>query len=206
MADLAKIVETLVGALPGLAAGGASAITTLLTFARDMKKRLTDLETKLGSAEEPKTGLFHTVWVVEESLKRLKRDVENWEDDPPEWAKRLASRNRSNSSMSLDHLVEVENRIDGKIRTFNERIKGYQDEVDNLTARLKKLEAVLEDDEKPDSGKLITRSEYERDTKSRAEELMKVRESLASATGLLRGVMAALGYLETGEKKEPKGR
>lgn len=178
----------------------------MLAFARDLKKRVAELEAKLGHGEEPKTGIFLALWTVEESLKRLKREVESWEDDPPEWAKRLVSRSRSNSSMSLDHLVEVENRIDGKIRTFNERIKTYQDEIDALAGRLRKLESALEDDEKPDSGKIITRAEYERDSKARAEELLKIRESLASANGLLRGVMAAFGYLDPAEKKEPKGR
>lgn len=203
MADISKYIEPIVS---GILAGGASGVSSVLAFAKDLKKRLTELETKLGQSEEPKTGIFLALWTVEESLKRLKRQIEGWEDDPPEWAKRLVSRSRSNSTMSLDQIVEVENRIDGKIRTFNERIKTYQDNIENLASRLRKLEAALEEDEKPDSGKLITRAEYERDSKVRTEELLKIRESLASANGLLRGVMAAFGYLDPIDKKEHKGR
>lgn len=199
MADLAKIFETLVSGIPGLLAGGASAATTLLAYARDIKKRLTDLETKVGSNEEPRTGLSQTVWAVEESLKRLKRDIENWEDDPPEWAKRLLSRNRSTSQMGLDHMLEVEQRLDQKIRTFNDRIKGYEDELEEVARRVKTLEA----DEQP-HGKLVTRDEYEKDSKTKTEELLKIRESLATANGLLRGVMAAMGYLD--DKKDPRTR
>lgn len=205
MADLAKIVETLVGALPGLAAGGASAVTTLLTFARDMKKRLTDLEVKLGLNEEPRTGLYQSVWVIEESLKRLKRELEGWNDEPPDWAKRMVSKNRSSSQMGLDHMLEVEQRIDQKIQTFNTRIKGYQDELEAVASRLKKLEQGLEEDECPDSGKLITRVEYERDSQHKAEDLLLIRESLATANGLLRGVMAAMGYLDD-KPKDPRTR
>ncbi len=204
MADLSKLIEPIVS---GLLAGATTGVSSVMAFARDMKKRLTDLEVKLGQNEEPRTGIYLALWTVDESLRRLRREVESWEDDPPEWAKRLVNRSRTNSSMSLDHLVEVENRIDGKIRTFNERIKAYQDEIDDLGSRLKKLEGALEDDEKPDSGKLITRAEYERDSRAKAEELLKIRESLASANGLLRGVMAAFSYLDTPEKKEnPRGR
>jgi chromosome segregation ATPase len=197
MADLPKIIETVVS---GLLAGGASAGTTLLAFSRDIKKRLTELESKLGSSEDPKTGLFHSVWVVEEGFKRLKRDVENWEDDPPEWAKRLVSRTRTNSAMGLDHMLEVEQRLDQKIRTFNDRIKGYEDELEEVAKRVKTLEA----DEQPNVGKVVTRDEYEKDSKSKAEELLKIRESLATANGLLRGVMAAMGYLD--DKKDPRTR
>ena len=204
MADLAKIVETLVSGIPGLLAGAGSAATTLLAFARDLKKRLTDLETKVGASEEPRTGLHQSVWAMDEILKRLRRDVANWEDDPPEWAKRLVSKSRSSSTMGLDHMLEVEQRIDQKIRTFNDRIKGYQDELEEVYGRVKKIENAIEEDERPDSGKLITRAEYEKDSRAKAEELLKIRESLATANGLLRGVMAAMGYLD--EKKDPRTR
>jgi len=204
MADLAKIVETLISGIPGLLAGGATAATTLLAFARDLKKRLTDIETRLGSNEEPRTGFSQTLWAADEGLKRLRRDLAAWEDDPPEWAKRLVSKSRSSSTMGVDHMLEVEQRLDQKIRTFNDRIKGYQDELEEVSGRLKKIEHAIEEDEKPDSGKLITRSEYEKDSRSKAEELLRIRESLATANGLLRGVMAAMGYLD--EKKDPRTR
>ena len=106
--------------------------------------------------------------------------------------------------MGVDHMLEVEQRLDQKIRTFNDRIKGYQDELEEVSGRLKKIEHAIEEDEKPDSGKLITRSEYEKDSRSKAEELLRIRESLATANGLLRGVMAAMGYLD--EKKDPRTR
>jgi len=203
MADLSKYIESI---LTGLLAGGASGLSSVMAYARDIKKRLGDLEAKIGQNEEPRTGLFFSVWTVDESLKRVRREFESWEDDPPEWAKRLVSRARSNSSMSIDHLTEVETRIDNKIRTFNERVKEYENEVSVLVGRLKKIETVLDNENAPDSDKLLSRVEYERDSRVKAEELLKIRESLAQTNGLLRGVMAALGYLDPDGKKDPRGR
>lgn len=194
MADLSAIVETIVS---GLAGGAASGATSILAWAKDIRKRLTTLEEKVGSNTDPKTGLHQSVVLLEELLKRLKRDIEGWEDDPPEWAKRLVSRTRATSSMGLDHLLEVETRLDQKIRTFNERVKSVEEELDDALTKLKRIEADFADFER-----LLTREEYERDAKAKSEEILRIRESLATANGLLRGVMAAMGIVDE-PKKDP---
>lgn len=194
MADLSAIVETIVS---GLAGGAASGATSILAWARDIRKRLATLEEKVGSSTDPKTGLHQSVVLLEELLKRLKRDIEGWEDDPPEWAKRLVSRTRATSSMGLDHLLEVETRLDQKIRTFNERVKSVEEELDDATTKLKRIEADF-----ADFNRLLTREEYERDAKAKSEEILRIRESLATANGLLRGVMAAMGIVDE-PKKDP---
>lgn len=196
MPDFPKLVESVVS---GLLAGGASGASTLWAWGADLKKRLIDVEAKVGQSEDPKTGLFHHVWSVEETLKRFKREVEGWEEDPPDWAKRMTSKVGSKSSQSLEQVVEVERRIDQKIRAFSDKLKDFEEALADAKVRLKRMENDLAEDETPDSGKLITRDEYERDSKIKAEELGKIRESLASTNGLLRGVLAAMGYLD--EKK-----
>jgi len=198
MTDLSKYVESV---LSGLLAGGASAATTVLAFAKDIKNRLTTIETKLGSSEEPRTGLFQSVWTTEEGFRRFKRTVESWDEDPPEWAKRLISRHRSTSTLSVDHLLEIENRIDQKIRTFQDRLKGYEDTLEDIGARVRKHA----DEDRPEAIRMVSRDDYEKDSRAKAEELVKIRESLATANGLLRGVMAAMGYIDD-KPKDPRTR
>jgi chromosome segregation ATPase len=195
-ADLTTIVQTVVS---GVAAGAASGATSILAWARDIRKRLGVLEEKVGSSEEPKTGLHQTVWAAEETLKRLSRKIESWEDDPPDWAKRLISRSRTSSTMGLEHLTEVEGRVDQKIRTFNERVKGVEEELNETISRLRKVEQELGGFENA-----VSREEYERDARAKAADLHRIRENLAAANGMLRGVMAAMGIAD--EKKDPRTR
>ena len=49
----------------------------------------------------------------------------------------------------------------------------------------------------------IYRVEYEKDGRQRSEELSSIREQLATVNGLLRGIMAAMGYIDPTNKKRP---
>lgn len=200
MADVSKIIESVVG---GLLTGGMSAATTFLTVFKDIKKRVTSLEERLGTAD-PKTGVYLALSFVEDGTKQLRRKVDGWEDDPPDWAKRLLARSRSTSSNDLSGQIAFEERVDRNMKEYRDRLKRVEDDIEA------KIERIEREVEKRMSAKGtshgVTREEYVKDSQTRAEEVIKIREQLATANGLLRGVMSALGYIDTDKPKSPGGR
>lgn len=187
MADWIKIVETVV---TGVAAGGVSGAGTLLAIFRETKKKVAELETKVGT-EEPSTGMYLSISILEEASKKMRRELESWEDDPPDWAKRLLARNRVSSSTDLGHIAEVESRVERTLRAYTDRIKRVEDDLDS---RIERLKREIEPEHR--STPYVTRAEYLEDSRERAAELLRIRQELATANGLLRGVMSGLGYLE----------
>ncbi len=204
MADLSEISKLLAPLVSAVLAGGASGASALVALGQDLKKRITELEAKTNEARDDRKAMGERVEQVEDLLRRLRREIENWAEDPPDWAKRMLSRTRTASSMSLDHLMEVETRVDQKILTFNRTVKSYEDQVDDAFERIKQLEATIETLAKVELNhkQLLSRDEYEKDSLAKAEELNKIRENISTANSLLRGVMAALGYLN----EEPTDR
>ena len=217
--DYNKLIETV---LTGLLTGGTSAITTFFAAVRDLKKRLTTLEERLGTLE-PRTGVYVHLGTLEETVKKLKKEVESWEDAPPTWAVRLVSKQR-NSSADLGGLVALEDRITSQFRQFqshlshveqdladrcrrlDETIKKLENDLKKIEVNVEKLEEIIEVrlDKVIDNrleGRVITRSEFEKDSKTRAEEMLQVREQVATANGLLRGVMTALGFVDQDRKR-----
>lgn len=169
MADNPDIVKAIVS---GLVTGGVSAVTTLLTVFQSLKSRVKHLEDTLGSQTDPKSGLYLSVATLEDSLRRLKRDLDAWEDNPPDWAKRLVQRAKVNASSDLNTVVDIESRVDARLRSFNERL------------------ATLE---KTEGSAGLTREEFLDDSKARAAEISEIRENIAAVNGLLKGVLVALG-------------
>lgn len=185
MAD-STIWETI---LSGVLSGGASASTAFLAVFRDIKKRLKAIEEKLGKDEEPKTGLFLVVERMDETLKRIRRDIDGWAEDPPEWLVRMVNRVARSSSVNLEHHHELETLVEQRFKTNAANIRRLEEIID-------RLEKSFED--------FISRAEFEHDARERSEELAKIREQLATANGLLRGVMSALGYIDpSGRKRGP---
>jgi chromosome segregation ATPase len=170
MSDGTDILRTVVG---GLITGGTSAATTFLTVFRSIKQRVGDLETKVGSSSDPKTGLYLAVSTLEDSLRRLKRDIDEWEDHPPDWAKRLVQRAKVNASSDLNTVVDIESRVDTRLRSFHERLTSIESDQGQTTA--------------------MTREEYLEDSARRAREMGEIREEVAAVNGLLKGVLVALG-------------
>lgn len=184
MADLEKIIE---GIASGLLTGGVSVATTLLAVFRDTKKRISDLEKRLGlDKEDEETGLFLQFKTLSESFRKLKREVEGWDEDPPAWAVKLYGRARSNSSIDLNHQREYEERIELRVRELSSKLRSIEEDVKNL----------------PSTDRFITHDEYHEDSQKRGEEIARIRTNLASANGMLRGVMAALGYVDGNEPKK----
>lgn len=167
--------------LSGVLSGGGSAATAFLAVFAGIKKRLKELEDKLGSDEDPKTGLHLVIERMDETLKKLKREIDGWHDDPPEWLVRIVTRAARSSSVNLEHHHELETLVD-------QRYKANAAGIRRLEEQLERLEKSLDD--------YISKADFERDGRGRSEELAKVREQIATSNGLLRGVMSALGYID----------
>lgn len=192
---MAEPNELITEIISGVLTGGAGAATTLLGVFRKTKQRLRELEEAVGKEEPVRTGLFLTVWALEESVKKLKREVESWEDDPPKWAERLLGRARTNSSSDLTAQADFEQRVERILRSHNERLTQAEDDFEK---KIRRIESDVEREltaEEPVS-KFLTREEYLQDSRERAEEMTRVREQLATANGLLRGVMSTLGIID----------
>jgi DNA repair ATPase RecN len=203
-----KIVESLI---TGLLSGGATAITTTMGVFRDVRARVAKLELSLGQKElEPKTGLMKeveelksTVSISQKTLKdisetvetlgkgspketrdqleALKREIANWDINHPEWLRKVLSRQRT-SAYDIDEVSTLENRLLEKLKNVSSSIKRLEDRLDEL--------------DQPDTGKFLSKSEYIKDSEDRSDEMQKIRQELSTSNSLMRGVMAALGYID----------
>lgn len=173
MSDGTDILKTLVS---GLITGGTSAATTFLAVFRNLKSQVSAIEERLGVPTDPKTGVFLKVAELDDALRRIKRDLDEWEEHPPDWAKRLVQRAKLNTSSDLNTVADIESRVDSRLRSFQDRIASLEKSVSNTTG-----------------SNTFTREEFLEDSKHRAEEMSGVREEIAAVNGLLRGILVALG-------------
>jgi len=194
MADLVPLIQSIV---TGLIAGGATAATTVGASWRDFKKRLTALEEKVGnpgSSTEAKTGFFLAIQNLEASLRnplnelgdkvaKLRREVDNWADDPPDWMHRLVRSKTSSQSFNLEIFQELEGKFEARVKSLSERTKHLEEALDEHTRRSKR-------------DGYVTIEEYQEDSRKRGEEIAKIRENLSVTNGFLRGVMGAMGYID----------
>lgn len=184
----AAVIQTV---LTGILSGGGTAVTAFTATFRDIKKRLTKIEDRVGNDGidgDPKTGLYLVVERLDEIARKVKKQVDSWEEDPPEWLLRLVNRAARNSSVNLEHTGEMERLIESKSRTNANAIQ-------RLEEKMESMQSMLDD--------YIYRVEYEKDGRQRSEELSSIREQLATVNGLLRGIMAAMGYIDPTNKKRP---
>ncbi len=170
MAENTDIVKAIVS---GLVTGGTSAATTFLTVFRNVKARLKTVEDSLGNSTDPKSGLYLAVAALEDSVRRLKRDLDSWDDTPPDWAKRLVNRAKVSASSDLNTVVDIESRVDARLRAFQERLASLEQDAHSTYT--------------------LSREEYLEDSKRRAAELSDLREQIATTNGMIKGVLAALG-------------
>lgn len=198
MADPTSIIQSVIS---GVLTGGASAGTALLAVFKDIKKRLAEVEAKVGSDKaDPKTGIYYSLEVLNDSVRRLRRDIDGWRDDPPDWLVRLVQSAARRSSVSMEHQHELEQRVEQRLRAFAQTLKRLEEDLD---AREQRLEDAVERSN-PGARVFVTREEYENDSLRRAAEMSKVRENLASSNVWLRGVLTALGYIDSEPTPTPK--
>jgi hypothetical protein len=105
-------------------------------------------------------------------------------------------RARTNSSNDLTLQRDFEERIERVVRSHNERLSRAEDDFETKIRRIEEDMSRDLDSAVEPTGKLLTREEYIRDSQQRSEEMQRVREQLATANGLLRGVMATLGIID----------
>src|SRR5579862_3952934 len=87
--------------IAGILTGGAGAATSFLGVFRKTKSRLAELEETVGKEDPVRTGFHLTIGALEEAVKKIRREMESWDDDPPNWAQRLVARHDRNSSQDL---------------------------------------------------------------------------------------------------------
>lgn len=169
-----------------LLTGGAAALTTVLGSFKDLKDRLSKLETwqkkitdTLGNNEEPKTGLYaelQTLTTAYQSVQRSVKAVQGWEHEPPDWLRRVGVRPKMES---LPDLSEIRDQIDSLDRKLRQ-----------LTTRITDLE---ETHQRPSiTGTMVTKEQYDLDNEQRARDLAAIRGEVSAANGMLRGLVSLL--------------
>lgn len=197
-----ELVQTVIS---GALTGGASSATAILAIFRDIRNKISAIEERIG---QPTSGLTKATGIqlsieelgnkireleekdrkISELLSKLQDSMHEWEDDPPEWLAKYVTRNRT--SVNLELQQDFENRIENRFRSLQERISRELDSIESYKRRL---------DER-----YVSEETYQRDTRAHAEENATLRESLASTNGLLKGLLAANGIIDTEPQKKPK--
>ncbi len=179
MSDTADLVKNIV---TGLLAGGASAGTAFFATQGNLKKRLDAVEAQIGSVDEndrgKKTGLYLSVANLEELVRRLRKDFDEFEESPPNWVTRLMTRSRTVSGLNL----EMAEALEDKIRALTDRVRRIEEGRDSH---------------------YVSRPEYETDDRERAKEVAKLREEMTATNGMIRGMIAMMG-IELPEKRAPR--
>lgn len=156
--------------IPAIISGGGTAVSTILAFVRDIKRRLDELEKRVGSMEG-KAGLVYSMHVAEELLKKLKED---WDD-------RNQVRGRLPSYSGVDpNNLGPDSGVLSKLREFDHRLKDMEENVERLEGKFRKY---------------VSEDEFEKADRDRASEIATVRTTLAEVRGLLQGLQSALGLI-----------
>ncbi len=200
MSDWSHIVQTVVS---GVVSGGAGAATTLVAFFKEQRSKIEKLEKIVGSAGssvEPRTGLHlltaqldDRVEAYQEASKKFRREVEGWQDNPPDWLVRLLNR-RTTTSVDADDLEDYHARTDQRIRLAIERMKRLEEAFEVISSQVSGLPEKFE---RQGDSRFVDVETYTQDSKERAEEIRRIQENLQSANSFLRGVMATLGYVDS---------
>ena len=180
MFDPQILIETIIS---GIVSGGGSAFTAFAAVFHDIKKRLKALEDSIGNDgtdDKPKTGLYSVVDRLNENTHKIKREIESWQEDPPEWLLRQVNRAARTSSVNIESHAEMERILEQRFRT--------------ISMNIQRLEERIEVNQKLSN--CVIQVEYERDNLKRAQEMASFKEQLATVNGLLRGIMVAMGYID----------
>lgn len=166
---MAFSLDNLLGSVATAAiSGGGAAVSTVFAFVRDIKRRLEELEKRVGSIEG-RAGLVYSMQLAEEAIKKLREDFAK---DPP--------RERAPSYSGIDPLALPDAGMLAKLRDFDHRIRDLDETVKRMENKFRKY---------------VSEEEFERADRDRANEIATVRTTLAEVRGLLQGLQSALGLI-----------
>lgn len=152
--------------IPAIISGGGTAVSTILAFLRDIKKRVEELEKRVGTIEG-KSGLVYSMHLMEDAIKGLREKLEE-SREPMRW--------RMPSYTGMEIIPEVES----KLRDFERRLKDMEECHERLESKIKKL---------------VSEEDFEQADRQRAEEIAIVKQTMAEVRGLLQGLQSALGLI-----------
>lgn len=167
--SLDHILESVV---PAVISGGGTAISTILAFFRDIRKKIEELEKKVGSIDG-KSGLLYSMHLAEESIKKLREQLEERDHHDPQVRRRTSS--FTNEFIPWD---EIQDFIKKEVARH----------LQDLEERLEKLEGKVK--------KLVSEEDFEQADHARAGEIAQVKHTMAEIRGLLQGLQAALGLIK----------
>lgn len=169
--SLDTILENVV---PAVISGGGTALSTIFAFFRDLKKRVDELERRVGSTDA-RSGLFFSVSLVEESIRQIRNQIDEmthggrWNRVPT-----LPSIEGYPSFSNLDSAIQKLSNVEPRLRDLEER-------CDRIESKFKKM---------------VTEEDFEQSDRQRADEISSVRTTLAEVRGLLQGLQSALGLMK----------
>lgn len=164
--------ETLIGSLiTAVLSGGGTAFTTVFALFKDIRKKVEELEKKVGSFES-KTGLAYAIVRLEESIKDVRRDTEETTD----------ARRRRPSFLSFDDMLEADTTA---LPSLIHRIKNFEVKLREIEENLQRLDVKVK--------RMVMEDEFESADRKRAEEIAGVRATVFEVKGLLQGLHMALG-------------
>lgn len=163
--------ENLIGSIvTAILTGTGTAFTTVFALYKDVKKKVDDVDKRVGSFES-KTGISYTVVKLEEALRDLKRDTDE-----------TSSRQRRPSFLSFDDMLEADTTA---FPSLIHRIKGLEAKLREVEDNLQRLDTKVK--------RMVSESDFEAADRKRAEEIAGVRTTVFEVKGLLQGLHIALG-------------
>lgn len=162
--------------IPAIVSGGGTAVSTIYAFVRDIKRRLEELEKRIGSMEA-KAGLVYSMYLAEEAIKKIREDLEEKDQ--------VRGRLPSYSGVDPNNLGP-DSGVLAKLREFDHRLKDMEENVDRLEGKFRKY---------------VSEDEFEKADRDRANEIATVRTTLAEVRGLLQGLQSALGLISNNKDR-----
>jgi len=165
------LLENVVAAM---ISGGGTAVSAIVAFFQGVKKRVEEIEKKVGSVET-RSGLVFAVVTLEEAVKQMRQETSMWATHPPEWLVQAVSRNRRAPSL---HGYDLNASEDDRLRSFDFRLRSCEETLERLERKLKGY---------------VSEEEFESADRQRADDIAAVRTMVAEVNGLLKGLQTVLG-------------
>lgn len=163
--------DNLVGSLlTAVLSGGTTAFSTVYGLFKDMRRKVEDLEKKVGSFES-KSGIAYSVTQLESEIRDLKKGHQEETTD---------ARRKRPSFLNLEEMIEAENAgplLVQKLRMLEAKVREVEENNQRLELKLKRA---------------ITHDEFEQADRQRAKEISEVHSMVSEVKGLLQGVHMVL--------------